>query len=61
MLFRLSNLALTVLVLALVAGTTAAGIVAGRYLGERRESVGESVGAARERYWASSASSWPSA
>ncbi len=47
MLLRLSSLALTIVVLALVAGSTAAGVVIGRYLGARREMMRESIGAAQ--------------
>jgi hypothetical protein len=47
MLFRLSNLALVLVVLALVGGATVAGIVAGRHLGRRQETMRESVGAAQ--------------
>ncbi len=47
MLFRLGNLALVLVVVALVAGATAAGIVAGRHLGRRQETMRESVGAAQ--------------
>jgi len=46
-LFRLSSLALTIVVLALVGGATTAGIVGSRYLAERRETMRESVGAAQ--------------
>ena len=47
MLFRLSNVAFVLVVLAMVAGATAAGIVAGRSLGRRHETIRESVGAAQ--------------
>ena len=47
MLFGLSNLALVLVVLALVGGATAAGIVAGRHVGRRQATMRESVGAAQ--------------
>ena len=47
MLFRLSNLAIVLVVLVLVGGATAAGIISGRHLGKRQETMRESVGAAQ--------------